>query len=84
MNTYRSKFLDIASFLDENKVSYTILRRRDDSLMFSCVLIGARIEIDVFDDNHIEYSIFTGDEGVDSDEIKLRELIIENFKSDHT
>ena len=42
--------------------------------MVCYTLVGARIELDFFDD-HIEYSIFTGDESVLEDQEKLFGMI---------
>lgn len=41
------------SFLDDKHVSYALSRERDDSIMVTTAVVGARIEIDFFDD-HIE------------------------------
>lgn len=46
---------------------YSLSRHRSDTIMVSVTLVGKRIEIDVFEDNHVEYSIFAGDESVLSD-----------------
>jgi hypothetical protein len=49
--------------------------------MISATLVGARVEIDVFEDGHIEYSVFHGDESVISDIEELENIInIDNCK----
>lgn len=44
--------------------------------MVTITLFGARVEIDFFDD-HIEYSVFKGDEGVLDDQPALFGMIRE-------
>jgi hypothetical protein len=53
--------------LDRRRLHYSISRHRNDTILISVTLVGKRIEIDVFEDNHIEYSVFTGDESVLAD-----------------
>jgi len=62
------------SFLDDKHVSYVLARDRDDSIMVTVTVVGARIEIDFFDD-HIEYSVFRGSEDVLDDQPALFEMI---------
>jgi hypothetical protein len=52
--------------LDELHLHYRLDRCRDESVMVTVTLVGERIEIDVFEDGHIEYSSFKGDEAVES------------------
>jgi hypothetical protein len=46
--------------------------------MITVTLVGERIEIDVFEDGHVEYSRFRGDESVDDDVFMLEALLREN------
>ncbi|MBL8590568.1 MAG: hypothetical protein JNK46_18685 [Methylobacteriaceae bacterium] len=62
--------------LDDLRVSYTLGRFRPDTIMVTITLVGARVEIDFFDD-HIEYSVFKGDEGVLDDQPALFGMIRE-------
>jgi hypothetical protein len=48
--------------------------------MVTLALVGKRIEVDFFED-HVEYSIFTGDESVEDDVDKLLALT-KGFASD--
>ena len=50
---------------------------RDDAMMVEIHLVGIRLEVEFFDD-HIEYSLFTGDESVEDDQKKLFDLLIEH------
>lgn len=57
----------IIHLLEETKVHYRLDRHRDDSIMITATVVGERIEIDVFEDGHIEYSRFCGSEDVEID-----------------
>jgi hypothetical protein len=61
--------------LEEQKLWFRIDRHRDDTVMITVTVVGERLEIDVFDDGHIEYSRFRGDEGVERDTEQLLSLI---------
>jgi len=68
---------DLLPFLNHLKNSSIFFRlehQRPDSVMVCLTLVGKRIEVDFFDD-HIEYSIFTGDESVLEDQEKLFGMI---------
>ena len=69
------KLFEIIKILENQDVYFSLSRQRNDSVMISCTLVGARIEIDVFEDTHIEYSVFLGNESVSGDESKLLELV---------
>jgi len=60
---------DLLRRLKEDKLYFTMSRHRDDTILITVTLVGERIEIDVFDDGHMEVSRFKGDEDVlgDSD-----------------
>jgi hypothetical protein len=65
------KFLE---FLTENSVEYRIDQERPSALLVTFGFPGSRAEAEVFSD-HIECSIFKGDETVETEEIALREYI---------
>jgi hypothetical protein len=65
------------NYLDQNKVSYWLSHDRDDSIMVEITLLGKRIEVDFMED-HIEYSIFYGNEDV-LDDVPSLFAMIENF-----
>jgi hypothetical protein len=68
---------DLIPFLDylrDRKVSFDLSHDRHDSVMVTVMIVRERLEIDFFDD-HIEYSRFTGDESVLSDQAVLFGLI---------
>lgn len=61
--------------LDSARLHYFIERTRPDTIRFSVTLVGERVEIDVFEDDHIEISRFRGDESIESEMELLRELV---------
>jgi hypothetical protein len=61
--------------IENERLWFRIDRHRDDSVMITMTLVGERLEIDVFEDGHVEFSRFLGDEGVESDHAQLLELI---------
>ncbi|MGU7784302.1 hypothetical protein [Burkholderia sp. PU8-34] len=54
--------------LDDRGLFYTLGRHRPDTILISITVPGERIEIDVFDDGHMEMSRFAGDESVIDDQ----------------
>ncbi|GAB6843795.1 hypothetical protein JCM2811A_27970 [Methylorubrum rhodinum] len=61
--------------LEANKVHFELSRHRPDSIMLTASLVGERIEIDVFEDGHVEYSRFRGNEDVE-DDVPLLEVLL--------
>jgi hypothetical protein len=70
-----SAVFDVAQMLDAARLHYFLERTRPDTIRFSIALVGERVEIDVFDDNHIEIARFRGDESIEGGMELLRELI---------
>ena len=68
--------------LEHNGVWFRLDRLRDDSVMITATLVGERIEIDVFEDGHVEYSRFKGSETVESDVGALIALLDEQAAED--
>jgi hypothetical protein len=66
--------------LDEQRLWYRIERHREDSVMIAVTAVGERLEIDVFEDGHVEFSRFRGDEGVESDAGPLDQIIRQHGK----
>ncbi len=62
------------NYLDRQRIFYRLDHVRNDTIMVSFTLVGARIELDFFDD-HIEFSVFTGSEAVEDDAEHLFGLI---------
>jgi hypothetical protein len=68
------------AFLDDKHVRYALSRERDDSIMVTTAVVGARIEIEFFDD-HIEYSVFRGNEDVLDDQPALFKMLRDFYES---
>jgi hypothetical protein len=66
---------DVLNLLERERLHFRIDRHRPDTVMITVTVVGERLEIDVFDDGHIEYSRFKGDEDVFDDEGALMDLI---------
>jgi hypothetical protein len=58
-----------------NPAAFSLSRQRNDAVMITLSLVGERLEIEVFEDGHVEYSRFTGDESVLGDLELLDQLI---------
>ena len=48
------------------------------TILVTLTLVGERVEIDVFDDRHMEVSRFTGNEGVVAGADLVKQIIAEN------
>lgn len=48
--------------LDAGRWHYILTRNRPDSVLVSITFVGKRVEVDVFDDGHMEVSQFVGSE----------------------
>ena len=51
--------------LEEARLHFFIERTRPDSIRLSVTMVGERVEIDIFEDDHLEISRFFGDEKVE-------------------
>ncbi len=60
--------------LDEAKIHYHLARHRPETIDVTITLVGKRVEISVFDDDHIEVSEFLGTEDT-KDEHYLRDIL---------
>jgi hypothetical protein len=63
--------------LEKNHLWFQLHRDRADSVTIAVTAVGERLEIDVFEDGHVEYSRFKGDESVESDLGRLDSLLTE-------
>ncbi|MBY3094897.1 hypothetical protein HFO72_29565 [Rhizobium laguerreae] len=64
-----SKVFEVLKLLDDAKIHYFIGRYRPDTIDITATIVGERVEISVFDDDHIEISRFVGNEDVLSEEV---------------
>ena len=74
-----SVIFDLMQLLDKERVHYSIQRTRSETIQFNTTFVGARIEIEVFEDNHIEISKFVGNEDVESGDIEMVKKIIKTY-----
>ena len=51
--------------LEEARLHFFIERTRPDAIRLTVTMVGERVEIDVFEDDHLEISRFRGDETVE-------------------
>ncbi|SMG45157.1 hypothetical protein [Paraburkholderia susongensis] len=51
--------------LDAAKIHYSLSRQRPGTVLVSVTVVGQRIEIDVFNDGHMEVSRFVGHEDIE-------------------
>jgi len=61
--------------IENQRLWYRIDRHREDSVMITVTAVGERLEIDIFEDGHVEFSRFKGDESVESDAVELERLL---------
>jgi hypothetical protein len=63
--------------LEEARLHFFIERTRLDAIRLSVTMVGERVEIDVFEDDHLEISRFVGDEKVEGG----MELLVKMLKT---
>ena len=72
--------------LERAHIEFNIKRTRSDALTVMATIVGERIEIDVFEDDHIEISRFRGDEGIEGGRDLLLQIVMaelgENYPED--
>jgi hypothetical protein len=61
--------------LDSAGFRFFIERTRPDTIRLSVTLVGERLEIDIFEDDHLEFSRFRGDESVEGGQEELLHLL---------
>ncbi|HUC70986.1 MAG TPA: hypothetical protein VMS01_07340 [Stellaceae bacterium] len=61
--------------LEDARLHYSIERTRSDSIRLSVTMVGQRVEIEIFEDDHIEISRFLGDETVEGGSEVLEKLL---------
>jgi hypothetical protein len=66
---------EVIKLLEDARIHFYIERTRPDTVRVSATFVGERIEIDIFEDNHIEISRFHGDESVEGGMELLSSLV---------
>ena len=61
--------------LERAHITFDVKRTRPDALTLLATVVGQRIEIDIFEDDHIEISRFRGDESIEGGMKLLLEII---------
>ncbi|SFK52866.1 hypothetical protein [Methylocapsa palsarum] len=74
-----SAIFDTIKALEAANVHFFIERTRPDTVRLSATFVGERVEIDIFEDNHLEISRFRGDESIEGGK-ELLMRILENEK----
>lgn len=69
---------ELLAELDSAKLYYTIGRYRPDTVLVTVSVVGERVEIDVFDDGHMEVSRFRGNENIEGDMELALQIIAKN------
>jgi hypothetical protein len=64
--------------LDAAPLYYTLARDRPDTVRVNITLAGERVEVDVFEDGHMEVSRFVGSEEVVGDATFVKKIIAAN------
>jgi hypothetical protein len=67
----------VIKLLEKKRIHYYIERTRPDTIRLNATLVGQRVEIDIFEDGHIEISRFFGSEAVEGEEELLIEILEE-------
>ena len=71
-----SAVFDTIRLLENAGLHFFIERTRPDSIRLSVTMVGERVEIDIFEDDHLEISRFRGDESV----VGGKELLLDILK----
>ena len=70
-----SAVFETIRLLEAAKLNFRIERTRPDIIRLSVSLVGERVEIDIFEDDHLEISRFRGDESVEGGKNLLLHLL---------
>jgi hypothetical protein len=64
--------------LEDAKIHFTLSPNREDTVLITLTLVGERVEVDVFEDGHMEVSRFPGSEDIVGGAELVERLIDEN------
>ncbi|MGH6834944.1 MAG: hypothetical protein ACREC9_05175 [Methylocella sp.] len=70
-----STLFDTIKALENAHLHFFIERTGPDSVMLSVTMVGVRMEIDIFEDDHMEISRFYGDESVEGGKELLADIL---------
>jgi hypothetical protein len=69
---------EVLTTLENAKIPFSLARSRPDTIRVDVTLYGLRLEVECFDDNHIEVSTFKGNEDIDGGFQYLLQMLSEN------
>jgi hypothetical protein len=69
---------DLLRELEAASIPFTIGRFREDTILVTLTLVGERVEVDIFEDGHMEVSRFPGSEEIVGGEELVRQIIDAN------
>ena len=69
---------DLIKRLEAARLHFAVSRHRSDTILVSITGVGERIEVDVFEDGHMEVSRFKGSEAIEGEADLVYRLITEN------
>ena len=66
---------ELLSELERASIHFALQRHRPDTVLVTITLVGERVEVDVFEDGHMEVSRFKGGEEIVGDSKLVYSLI---------
>lgn len=69
---------DVLKTLERARISFRLARDRPDTIRVDATLYGLRLEIECFDDDHVEASTFRGTEDIDGEYDYLLKILADN------
>lgn len=74
---------DTIRLLEKAHIHFSITRGRPDALTFLASIVGERIEIDVFEDDHIEITRFRSNEDIEGGRELLVRIATEHLRENY-
>jgi hypothetical protein len=69
---------ELLKSLDDAKYHFVLSRNRDDTVTVTITFVGERVEVDVFEDGHMEVSRFLGTEDILGGQELIYDIIKKN------
>ena len=70
--------------LEAAKVHFFVERESGtDAIRLTATFVGERVEIEIFEDDHVEISRFRGDESIEGEMDLLGELVKQDFEENY-
>ncbi len=70
-----SALFRLVRLLEQRQIYFMLERTRPDTIRVNAVLVGERLEIDVFEDDHLEFSRFLDHEDIEGDWPELNRVL---------